>query len=373
MEDIEKQENNEREFLIYPSKFSSRILAFLADFFICFIASVFLFELAILPLSKVASGYSEKNDNYVQVINQRYDYLYENNLMSYNTESTKYIFREAFKETATNYIKYFVFDKDENLAKYDIFSNYYIVMKEKNKEYLATTIFKYQTNTNFSDFFNTNTETFDINLKNEYVELFKPYYDSLDKISKDGEDKMNKLISNFIEGNYYSMFNDLDATNDKFKEFNVEIGKYQQYLNQCYIYGSIITCVLVIIIFYFIIPLFNEKGRTIGKIILKIEPIKVDGFFNIELKEKLILGGMSLVENLSFVMFIPVISAGFAGIFALTPLFYIFLIGFIYDIVALIFAFVNKFKQSPKELISRTVIVSSELMDELFIERGKLK
>ena len=84
-----------------------------------------------------------------------------------------------------------------------------------------------------------------------------------------------------------------------------------------------------------LVPLIDKKGRTVGKIILKIQRIKRDNFKIVTKLDKVSIFLLSTLEVLPILMFIPWISAGFAGIFSLSYLFYISAVGFLYDIAAL--------------------------------------
>lgn len=369
-EEITENQEQKNDFFLYPCKMSKRILAFLADGFIAFILAILLFEVAFLPIVNACRDYTNITNSYYQTINERYDYLYSHDLMTCNTETEKYIYSTAFRDTATNFLKYYVYDNNIDYKKYEVVSHYFIDIKGKNQEFLATTIYKKATNEVFQKYFNCADGTFEISLKSEFKDLFIPFYTEGDTISADGEKEMNNVISKFFEGEFYVMFNDFDQTDETFHAFNVKINEYNEYRNLNFIIAAFVTFFISSVVCFLVVPLIDKRGRTIGKIIMKIERIKKNNFKVMDLKNKFLVYALSTVEILPILMFIPWISAGFAGIFNLQVLLYPSLIGVTYCLISLLVAVITNFRQSFKELASGTVIVLDELMDELYVKLG---
>ena len=61
---------------IHPLKKGRRILVFLADFFIHFILTYLIFNIAAAPIGKAATNYNAKNEEHVLTTLDMYDHYY---------------------------------------------------------------------------------------------------------------------------------------------------------------------------------------------------------------------------------------------------------------------------------------------------------
>jgi uncharacterized RDD family membrane protein YckC len=372
-ENIIKEENNEnKEFLIYPSKLSRRLLTFLADGFLAFILCIFLFEIVVLPLGKLSVNYGTKYSDYVNVINERYDFLYSNNYLFYENENTKYSYNSNVEYTANEFIHYYAFDKDVSLKKYEIFENYYVNKKGLDENTFLQNKYKYESSDSFKKYFEIDLKTspYTIQMRETYRNLFKPYFETENAISDAGKKEMTTFKSQFFQGTFLGMTNDLYSSDNYIIGLNNDINTFKDYQNNLYIYCSYISFVLVVIILYLIIPLIDKKGRTVGKIIMKQEVINTNTLQNPHINLKISLFFLNTLESLSFLMFVPWISAGFSTLFSLVPLFYPSAIALLYCLISFVIACANTLNKSIKELVTFTMVVDSSLMDQYYIERG---
>ena len=114
---------------IYPTKNSRRILVFFSDLLILFISCVFLFEIVVNPLVKLAANYTNTVSQADTYSRSRNEILYDNKLLFYEKE-TKYEFQNNLDYTATQFLKFYVFD-DKTLQNEVIF-HYFVDLIKKS-------------------------------------------------------------------------------------------------------------------------------------------------------------------------------------------------------------------------------------------------
>ena len=98
---------------IYPTKNSRRILVFFSDLLILFISCVFLFEIVVNPLVKLAANYTNTVSQADTYSRSRNEILYDNKLLFYEKE-TKYEFQNNLDYTATQFLKFYVFHEEHH-------------------------------------------------------------------------------------------------------------------------------------------------------------------------------------------------------------------------------------------------------------------
>ena len=102
--DLEKKE---KTFDILPVKKGRRMLIYLADFFVVLIISMILFNIAVYPLAKLATGSQKKEDEAINYTRQRMDILYNNGLLFYE-ENEKYYYDGNLETTAKKSLGYYL-------------------------------------------------------------------------------------------------------------------------------------------------------------------------------------------------------------------------------------------------------------------------
>ena len=118
---------------IYPTKNSRRILVFFSDLLILFISCVFLFEIVVNPLVKLAANYTNTVSQADTYSRSRNEILYDNKLLFYEKE-TKYEFQNNLDYTATQFLKFYVFD-DKTLPNEVIF-HYFVDLRGEDVTYI---------------------------------------------------------------------------------------------------------------------------------------------------------------------------------------------------------------------------------------------
>lgn len=376
-------QENENKFYIYPTKISRRILSYLGDLFICFIVSIFLFEIAVLPIGKLACNYQNTYSDYITKINTRYDVLYNKQVLFYdeNSADTKYVYNTIYEYTADKYLQYYV-TKDLTYKKYDVITNYWTINAVSpisfsdmvKKQLLAGT------NNAFDKYFDAEFTVVDgkknytsIALKETYIDLFLAYYQPTNQISDKGKTEMQNFKDQFFQGSIFSIVNDVSLTDQTYIEATNVINIYQGNFNILYEVSAGITFFIVTFLQFFLFPFFDKRRRTPAKLIMGIEAISLNNNYeNFTKKTFFPLYLLNALEMLAILLFIPSISLQFSGIFRLMPLLIVSGVSLIYGLISLIIAFGNSYNKSIKELITVSIIVDSKLMDDYFVARGYL-
>ena len=66
---------------IFPLNKWKRFLVFLADFFVCFIMCFLLYNIAVMPIAKAVTGYSQKSTESANSMKAMHTVLYENKIL----------------------------------------------------------------------------------------------------------------------------------------------------------------------------------------------------------------------------------------------------------------------------------------------------
>lgn len=358
---------------IYPTKNSRRVLVFFADLLILFISAVFLFEMAINPIVKVSSGYSDKLVQADTAERSRTQILYDNELLFYD-EDNKYNFNHNLDYTATQFLKYYVFD--QKTLQNEVIFHYFNDIRKQNIDFINDIYLKkaerYFDKENFT---NLGTYAF----KKEYIDLLSPLFIEGDELSEVGQREYFNFKENYFLPIYSTIILDIKENDLKtnissislsYNELSNEIEKFDSYLNNTTTLSSYITFFVAVIILYFIIPLTNKKRRTISEMILKVERVDKNTIEYLKKKFVVVEGLFNSISGLTILFLIPIISFGFSKLFLLNLLFSVSFVSLLFTLVQLFVMCFSKYGQSLKELLTNSICVDTSTIDDYYRERG---
>lgn len=379
---------------VVPARTTRRMLSFLADIFIMLILSIFTFELISFQITKAIIGYADQLSERATENKNRLDLLYENGLIlkTYTTEGNlSYDFNAGSEEAFTYYLKFYVCkdtampnlsytrdNNDEILAKYILNTAYSI------KNDLPGINRIYETAEQNMNIYKKTNNVLDVDQDGYLIftdktkDLLLPALNPKDTLSSDGEKLYKTLKQNIYFGLYDKVIKDFAYGNSQYVQSTKTINEITNYVDSSVVYTTVSTYLFIAGILYFAIPLIDKKGRTLGKIFLKIEPIKKD---KIETPKKMNIvyrGLIELVENLPIIIFIPVLSIGLAYCFSLylinfesfkLSFFFVIIFGTLFDLISFIISLANSKKLTIKELASSTAIVECDLVDAYLREK----
>ena len=358
---------------IYPTKNSRRILVFFSDLLILFISCVFLFEIVVNPLVKLSANYTNTVSQADTYSRSRSEILYDNKLLFYE-EETKYEFQNNLDYTATQFLKFYVFD-DKTLQNEVIF-HYFVDLRGEDVTYIND-LYK-----------NFGVKYFDLNyytsigtyaFKNEYIDLLSPYFVEGDELSSDGLTELELFKENCFLSLYSNVMkdiikNDLYPTNTQitlsYNELSNKIAEFDMYYRNVATIGAYISFGLGIAILYFLVPLLNKKGRTCSEMILKVEHVDNPSLNYLKKRFVVVEGLFNSLNGLLILFLIPIISFGFSDLFLLNLLYPVSFVSLVFVIIELFIMCFSKYGQSLKEFATNSLCCDTETIDNYYKEKG---
>ena len=383
---------------IHPISKWRRILVFLGDFFIHFIISIIIMNIAVMPICSIFV--KPETERSYAAEKKRDNILYEKQLLFYKTD----------ENSSGNYKKY---DFDSNLAyTFNRFLAYYTFPDETslNPEYPEYShklenevIWTYYNNirsdsiTYYDLFLNHNKEanlfevtSTSVSLKEEVIEEVRIYFMPGENLGSKGREyyqKINDLFSALYGCVIQDIYkNDLvDSTGNSFNENQAIItniaNKYYATLSVCCTISYLVGWLLV----YVVYPLVNRSSHTPTQSIMKIDRLNYKHLQPINKPEAFLTSLYYLVFDLPFIMFIPLSYTTFIYSLRLPVLPVLSVISIVAMLAGLFIILFHAFNRSAIDLLSQTVMISSEEVDgviktkeemrelELMKKRGDIK
>lgn len=363
------------DFSIYPEKMSRKILVFLADMALALIAGILLFELVTLPITKLSGVYNQIVNQSNEYTSKRTEILYDNDVLFYD-DNSKGKLTESISYSSEKFISFYTIADDE---KNDVIYEYFVALKGKDASYVNEIYYKiapaYFDNTKFTTL---GTYAF----KDSVVEMFLPAFTAGDEMNTDGKNSYNSFKETIFLNLYSYVLSDI-KTNDlsspnlphSFLEYSSLVSEQDNRLNNTYVLNVYACFFVSCLALFFIVPLCNEKGRTIGEMILKVEHVTFNKLKYLKKGKICITGLFNSTHVLGILLFIPLISVGFNTILNISAFVIPRLMGVAIWIIELIFSLVTKMNQSLKEITTQSILVSTELVDEYYrvMEENKWK
>ncbi len=355
------------EIIISPLKKGRRILVFLADFFINFIMAIIFMNAAVTPITKAIGNYEGYSTSLYDYEVQIADILCENKVLYYETEDEKIYLTSSVYYTADLYLKYYVTGEG---SEYEIFSNYFNDIREDNESYLAI----YEDESNI--FFDI-SETGEITLKSYYYDQFIAFYRTGDEPSSSAEDDYDAFTDDFFYPAFNKILDDI-AVNDltygdlSYNEIDSLIEYAVDQIDNLVTIAVYISFILSTIICYFVIPLITKNGQTIGMKVLKVERIGINNLYLLKKPEVVLCGLYSTITNLCFIMFLGYPTVTFDYLFALGSgqFLTLSLISLVIILMSLLFLLFTSFNQTLFDKLSRSVMINTDSLDEIYRMKG---
>ena len=247
------------------------------------------------------------------------------------------------------------------------FSAEYIIWASKNKT--------------ANHYFNKDlyTEIGTLSFKEEYINLLSPYFIEGDELSEDGKNELYLFKENCFLNIYSEVIkdiikNDLYGKNPNvtlsYNELSNKISEFDTYYRNLATINTYITFIISVGILYFLIPLLNKKGRTFSEIILKVERVNKPSLNYLNKRFVVVQGLFNMMNGLSILFLIPIISFGFSELFLLNLLFSVSFVSLIFVLIELIIMCFSKYVQSLKELATSSICCDTSTIDNYYKEKG---
>ncbi|MCD8204378.1 MAG: RDD family protein [Coprobacillus sp.] len=358
------QETRPNEININPLKKGRRILVFLADFFINLIMAMLLMNIAVMPITKAAGHYKDYSTEMYDRQLDIADILRGNGLLYYEDVNDKAYLENSEYYTATKFIEYYVTGEGE---EYDIFKTYYIDIREDTATYLNI----------YSDSIYFEVVDDSPKLYDEYIELLSPLYTVGDSPSNAGEELYDDIIEDFFYLAFDDMVEDIAINDLSYNGMSYnKIDERMEYLvgqiDTLVVIATYVTYFITTLVCYLVIPLCNKHGKTIAMLIMHAERVGTNNLYLVRKGEVAINSIYSLISNLAFIMFIGWPTVNFNYLFGLGGGQFVILtaISLIILLISLIVLLFSKFNQSLFDKLSRSVLISTDSLDEIYRAEG---
>lgn len=365
MEEITKREDNYID--IYPIGKGRRFLVFFCDFFISFMISVFLFNVAVHPIVGAIGNKNEINNKIQEAENKKIDILLGHKILQYEDEKFKYDFYTDFTYTFTQFAKYFI---AEGSSDGDIFHTFFVDVRGKSyDEYVA---FMKTVDEPYGYF---NFQSGQPVLEERYVELFYPAFDPKDKLSENGQIAFNAFRDNFFLQGYYKVISDIETNDLSYNGFSYNaltknINEYSKSLDNLIVISSFVSFFLGCIATYLIYPLINKHSRTPTMSVFKLERIGINNLYTLKKREIFISFIYNTISNFPYLMFLPMLVVSFNYLFNLGQLLFLSLITILLLIVSLFFLIFDRFNRTLIDIGSKSLLVTQEELDKIYSKKG---
>ena len=381
-----KKENNVIEIDIHPVSKWRRILLFLGDFFIHFMLGVLIMSVVVVPIASIFV----RTDNVkaYEAEKRRDDVLYEYKLLFYKSiENTggkyqRYDFDSDLVYTCNRFLAYYTFsdsaslDPDypeySHLEENEIIKTYYVTIRSDSVTYydLFTKLNKDK------DLFVI--EGNNISLKQEVIDEVRVFFKPGESLGPKGQGYYDSF-KDFFSAIFGVVIQDIynkDLVDSKGNSF-VQNQQIITYISNRY-YSVIAICasiayVLSWALVYVLYPLINRGNRTPTGSIMKIDRLAFKHLTQLNKGETFITSFYSLFLNLPFIMFLPLSYTTFIYSLKIPVLPILSIIVAFVLLVDLFIILFNSFDRSIIDLLSQTVMVSSDEVDGIIKAKESIK
>ena len=358
-----------------------RILLFLGDYFIAFIFSFILFNLAVFPLAKVICGTNEKSQEIANLEKTSNDLLINNGIMFEDPDGT-FKFENHVNYTFKVFLSYYAYDTedvDANHPQYghkeanEVIRHYYVTYMHDTSDGAASYLADFAS-VNEDGLFTIGETVNDIALKAEYKELLGTELLEQEDESKYSENMLifrDKIFAKLFYLHVYEDIRQNDFIKDgvSFQQCLDKIGSINNYLKWVATWPAIISGVLSWGIVYLLYPMINRERRTMTMSVMKLNKLKMVSMVDINRKDVGLQSFYNLLLSMSSVLFLPVLYFGFAYCFNLPLLFIITLISLVLSIVSLFFILFNEHNRSGSDILTFSVVVPTSEIDNIYKEQ----
>lgn len=357
---------------VFPITKGKRVLLFLADFFICFIISFLLFNLATYPIGYVVTKYADVQEN-ADKANLNINYVLSGNeLVYFKDESKKENINEALSYTFDLYMKDMINGvSSDNDNSHDVFYAYYVT-KQNNKDRYYSLYNKFNEKYNFFAI-DKNAETISFTAK--VTELLEPLKVNKEALSDDGASLYEDMFNRFFLTYYSQMLMDIKIVDLSFN--GISYVKNQQIIenanslmDKLLIISSIISFVLGWAICYILIPLVNQYRKTLGMLMMRIHRIDIHSMKILSKKQIAAYSIYSVFTNLMALCFLPLLVMSVEYIFNLTFTLWLSVASLVIVLASLIVLLFSKSNQTLCDGITRSAYISNDSLDEIYRARG---
>lgn len=368
------EENKENIIELKPLNKWKRFLVFFGDYFIMFILSFILFNLAVFPLAKIICDTQNKSEKAEQLeqtalkLLKDDHYLYSPSEFSSFEDSVNYSFKVflsyyAFDETSPDNQNLQFGHKEENEFIRNYYQNvikdaslYLMDFKEVNRE---------------DEMFIIGEEIMSIALKSDYKNML-----ANELLEVKDESKYSKAMTNFRDHVFAKLYylhvyqhiidNDYVKNDVSFNKLLNEARDIMKSLQWVASASSLISIILSWGVVFILYPLINKENRTPTMSAMRLSKLHYKSLGPIDKKSVLIQSFYHLVFSVSGSLFMPILFFGLAYSFNLPLLFIFSVISVSLALASGLFIFFNEYNRSGSDILTNIVLVPNSEIDNMY-------
>ena len=378
---LDQQENNAVD--IHPLKKGKRILLFLADFFINFILSFLLFNVAVAPIGKAITKYENKNDEHIVLTNEMYEHYYKSGVVFEAVNSEYTDITAGIEYTYRCFLSFFVLDNEESIdANYpqygrkienNVIYHYYHDIRMNDDAYFNS--FKnYNEKNNYFIFDEVSSYC---SLKNEVKNELYSFYDPKDEMGNVGKGYYNDILENVFNPMLAEVMVDIDKNDlhfegekHSFLECKNRIKELETYHDHLMTICALISHFVSWLALFLIVPLVNSDRKTLGMLFMKIHILNFNDLNIVKRGAYVINSIYYLFATMLGLMFVPSLLVPFNNLFASGFLAYCSIFAAVLLLADLIFLLINQYNRSLIDFATHSLYLTEKEMSELYRARG---
>ena len=372
---LDEEKSNVVEIDLHPISKWKRILLYLGDMFLSFIAAILFMSLIVMPIASIFV--KPKTQEAVAAEHVCDDILYEHKLLFYKTpEGTglfpKYNFDADLRYTYNRFLAFYVFDTDTSLdpeypdychkIENEVIYTYYHDIKYDDITYYDL-FNKHAARYNLFDITDTS-----IALKADIKEVLVTFYKPGEKLGSKGQEYYDN-ISDLFSALYSMVIKDIKV-NDLTDTAGNSYIKNQALISEISknYYGTVALCagisyLLGWLIIHIVYPLINSNGRTPTMSIMRVDRLGYRNLIELSKKEVALLSSYFVLLDMPYMMFLSLSYTTMLYILKVPALPILSIISLLTVIVSLFIILFNPFNRSLSDLLSQSVMVSSQEVD----------
>ena len=366
------EENKDNIIEIKPVSKWKRLLAFLGDYFVAFIISFTLFNVAIFPLAKLIFNTQKQNEEAVALETKANNLLRDSGYLFIPASDSS--FEEDVNYTFKAFLSYYAFDEetpDSNIPQYG--------RKEQNEVIRKYYQDNLDMNQYFVDFKEVNTDgMFDIDedassiaLKNEYKAIL-----SNELLEVTNETKYSVTMVNFRDHVFAKLFylhvyqhildHDLVKDGVSYKQCLEDARSIMKSLQWVASGSALFTIVLTWSVVFVLYPLLNKDHKTIALSMMRITKLHYKSLSLVNKSSVMIQSFYHFLLSSSAVLVLPVLFFGISYSFNLPLLFILTAISLLVAIASGIVILINEYNRSGVDILTDTIMLPDSEIDMMY-------
>lgn len=373
MEEIKE----EKTLNIAPISKGKRILAYLADFFLLFIVSFVVFNVLVMPIGNWVTKSSQRQRISDDAAKAQFEILYGQKVMLHENDYDIYYYNSNVEYTMNCYLSYYSFDEGDSLDEHkqyghneqnEVVRHFYKDIRNNEAKYINTL----QKFNNEFDYFVINED--EIFLKEDVKINIKYSFFSPSDMSEEGKTMLANLQNEFMNL-YADVFKDIEANDLTFNGSSYLANKKivsnrESFLQWQLVISSFISFTISVAIYFIVIPLINNEGRTLAMMMMHLTRIGTNNLYILTKIESLLNCVYMFAFNLGIVFFMPMTYVTFTYLFNLPVLLPALFINLVLALASLVALLISPYNRTICDYLSRSVIIKNDDLDEIYRHKG---